>query len=141
MIQYNIMAFFTLKELVDWLGLTVFEIFLHSLGLLVFTLLLVLRLEGVLHATYWQVFSPLFICDGLGAYFCVIVFVRQCRDKEYRLAAMRLLSSLSLLVCSFMCKFLLCQRLAGGEEWSYGEVFAPVFVALQVLMIRACQVH
>ena len=135
------MGFFTLRELVDWLGLTVFEIFLHTFGVLIFSLLLVLHHEQVLQANAWQMFSPLFVCDGLAAYFCIIVFVRQCREKEFRNAITRLLSSLSLLVCFFVCKFLLCEKLEGQGLWSYGAVFAPIFVALQVLMARACQVQ
>ena len=31
--------------------------------------------------SWFLVFSPLFICDGLNAYFCIIVFIRQYLDR------------------------------------------------------------
>ena len=31
--------------------------------------------------SWFLLFSPLFICDGLNAYFCIIVFIRQYLDR------------------------------------------------------------
>ena len=45
----------------------------------VFSVLLVLKIEGYLlpaSVSWFLVFAPLFICDGLNAYFCIIVFIR-----------------------------------------------------------------
>ena len=44
--------------------------------------------------SWFLVFSPLFICDGLNAYFCIIVFIRQYLDREFRNALLRALWSL-----------------------------------------------
>ena len=132
---------FSLKEIVKWLGMTAFEIWLHLATLLVFSVLAVLKYHEVLDSTWWTVFIPLFTCDGLNIYFCTIVFIRMYKEKEYRLAGLRLLSSVMVLVCLFVFKILLCQRLTKEKNFSYSEVFAPVFVALQILMVRACQTH
>ena len=58
---------------------------------------MVLKIEGVLlpSGTSWLlVFSPLFICDGLNAYFCIIVFIRQYLDSQFKNALLRALWSL-----------------------------------------------
>ena len=133
--------FLTLKEIVKWLGVTVFELWLNILAVLVFSLLVTLKLEGVLTSTWWNIFIPLFACDGLNTYFCVIVFIRMYQEREYRAGALRLLSSLVCLTCLFVCQLLFCQKLEGQNTLSYSEVFASVFIALQVLLVRACQVH
>jgi hypothetical protein len=57
--------FLTLDELVKWLGLAVFEFWLHVTFLLVFSFLVVLRLENAVPTYLWNVFIPLFIADGL----------------------------------------------------------------------------
>ena len=41
------MVFFTLQELVKWLGMTVFEFWLMIVSVTVFSLLLVLKIEEV----------------------------------------------------------------------------------------------
>ena len=68
--------FFSLKEVLRWLGLTVFEIFTLFVALVVFSVLVVLKTEGVIAVGWWWVYSPLFVADVLNAYFCVIVYIR-----------------------------------------------------------------
>ena len=68
--------FFQLRELEQWLGLNVVEIWVNLVSLTVFSVLLVLKLEILYHLTWWQVFSPLFISDALNCYFCTIVWIR-----------------------------------------------------------------
>ena len=133
--------FFTLEELVKWLGVTVFEIWLNLATLLVFTVLLTLKLEEALTTSWWNVFVPLFLADGLNAYFCTIVFIRMYREGEIKKAGVRLASSVVCLVCLFVFKLLFCQKLNNPKTLSYSEVFASLFVALQILMVRACQIH
>ena len=66
--------FFQLKELLKWLGLTVFEIWVGLLSFTVFTVLLTLKVEKVFDSlTWWQVFSPLFISDALNSYFFMTI--------------------------------------------------------------------
>jgi len=133
--------FITLKETTKWIGVTVFELWLYVLSLLIFSVLAVFKYEGYLGASWWAVFSPLFICDALNAYFVCIVFIRMYKAKNYRAAGLRLLSSIMLLVCIFVFELLLCQKINGDVNYQYSEVFAPTFVALQFLMVRACQTH
>ena len=133
--------FFTLKEIVKWLGMTTFEIWLNLATLFIFSIMAVLKHEDVFPSSWWNVFVPLFAADGLNAYFCIIVFIRMYKEEKYRAAGVRLLSSVMLLICMFVFKLLLCQKLNKDMDYSYSEVFAPVFVALQVLMVRACQTH
>jgi ribonuclease P/MRP protein subunit RPP20 len=132
--------FFTLEELVKWLGLTVFEIWLHLICLLVFTVLVVLRLENAMPTSWWNVFIPLFIADGLNTYFTVIVFIRLLRTGNRRAACLRLFSTTILITCVFVCQLLLCRKLTDEGVLSYTECIASLFVALQILMIRTCQI-
>ena len=71
-----ISMFFQLRELEQWLGLNVVEIWVNLVSLTVFSVLLVLKLEILYHLTWWQVFSPLFISDALNCYFCTIAWIR-----------------------------------------------------------------
>ena len=84
--------FFQLKELLRWLGLTVFEIWVGLLFFTVFTVLLTFKVENVVDSdtlTWWHVFSPLFISDALNSYFCVIVFIRMYLEGHYKQALIR----------------------------------------------------
>ena len=132
---------FTLKELVRWLGVTVFEIWMNLVAVFVFSIVAILKYESILNTSWWNIFIPLFISDGLNAYFCIIVFIRMHKEQDYRVAGLRLLSSVICLVCISIFKKLLCQKLNAEKPYSYSEVFAPVFIVLQVLMVRACQTH
>lgn len=69
---------FTLREIEQWLGITPFEILVQLVGLLTFTILLPLKLEGLAltNSSWWTVFSPLFVADGFNAYFVTIVLIR-----------------------------------------------------------------
>ncbi|KAI8798618.1 transmembrane protein 203 isoform X1 [Biomphalaria glabrata] len=129
-----------LKEVVQWTRMTAFELFLHLLSILIFSVLLATKLERHLAASWPTVFSPLFICDGLNAYLCLIVFVRQFREYELKQASLRVAGSLLVNGLIFTFKLLLCQKLVTGNL-SCSEVFAPLFVLSTFLMIRACRMH
>ncbi|EOB04877.1 Transmembrane protein 203, partial [Anas platyrhynchos] len=112
------------------LGFATFEIFLHGLALLVFSVLLVLKVDSEASAlSWWVVFVPFFAADGL-------------RDGEKRLAVLRLFWILTILSLKFVFEMLLCQKLVEHtrELW-YGLIMSPVFILLQLLMIRACRVN
>jgi len=135
---------FRQKELLRWLGVSVFEIWVWLLSLTIFSVLLVLKVEKQVLPTetsWFLVFSPLFICDGLNAYFCIIVFIRQYLDREFRNALLRALWSLFVIGLLFVFKFLLCNKLDDKSKLEYSEVMSPVFILLQLVMIRACQLH
>ncbi|KAM9256826.1 transmembrane protein 203 [Cariama cristata] len=134
---------FSLRELVQWLGFATFEIFLHGLALLAFSVLLVLKVDGEASAlSWWVVFVPFFAADGLSTYFTTIVSVRLFQDGEKRLAVLRLFWILTILSLKFVFEMLLCQKLVERtrELW-YGLIMSPVFILLQLLMIRACRVN
>lgn len=79
---------------------------------------------------------------GLSTYFTAIVSVRLFQDGEKRLAVLRLFWVLTLLSLKFVFEMLLCQKLVEQtpELW-YGLIMSPVFILLQLLMIRACRVN
>uniref|UniRef100_A0A452GTK0 Uncharacterized protein n=1 Tax=Gopherus agassizii TaxID=38772 RepID=A0A452GTK0_9SAUR len=135
---------FSLRELVQWLGFATFEIFLHLLALLLFSVLLVLKVDGGGGAglSWWKVFIPFFAADGLSTYFTTIVSVRLFQDGEKRLAVLRLFWILTILSLKFVFEMLLCQKLVEQtrELW-YGLIMSPIFILLQLLMIRACRVN
>lgn len=154
--------FFQLSELLRWLGLTVFEIWIALVCFTAFTILLTLKVEvwnspltyentGSLPigdtseqgstVSWWVVFSPLFISDALNAYFCVIVFIRMYLEGSYKAALIRALWSLFMLALLFIFKYLLCQKLSDDTKLDYSEVMSPIFILLQLVMIRACQLH
>ena len=133
--------FFQLKELVKWFGMTVFEIWLNLVTILIFSVLAVLKYEGVIKANWWYVFIPLFTCDGLCTYFCWIVFIRMYKEKEYRAAALRLVSSMVCITLLFVFKVVFCKKLNDENNLSYSEVFSPVFIVLTMMVIKACQIH
>lgn len=136
---------FTLNEIVLWSGLSVFEIFTNLVSLLIFTILLTLRVEQFVPAstlTWFAVFSPLFIGDLCNAYFCIIVGIRMYLDigQVKRRALHRIVWSGHFLVMIIVFKYLLCLKLSGKTELEYSEVFSPIFILLQLIAVRACQV-
>ena len=65
-------------------------------SLTVFSILLVLKVEDILppNTSWFIVLSPLFASDGINAYFCIIVFIRQYLYQELSNAPLRTLWSL-----------------------------------------------
>lgn len=137
---------FQLRELLRWLGLTVFEIWTALLCFTVFTVLLTLRVENIISEeglSWWNVFLPLFVSDALNAYFCVIVFIRIYLEGAYKPAFIRALWSLFMISLLFVFKYLLCKKLSVGIEskLEFSEVMSPIFILLQLVMIRACKLY
>ncbi|KAG0730485.1 Transmembrane protein 203 [Chionoecetes opilio] len=131
--------FFSLRDLTSWLGVTVLEVFIWLTALLITLVLVVLRLEEVMTSvSWWLVLSPMFIADALNTYFCVIVFIRMYLDGALKQAALRALWSFSVLTLGFTFKFLLCRKLTESSHLEYSAVMSPVFVLLQLILIRAC---
>jgi len=139
---------FALQELVRWLGLTIFEMLVHLVALLVFTIFLSLRLDEIAFASttpgsydIWIVFSPLFIADALCTYFNIIVFIRLYIESHVKEAIARTIWSSALLFVWSLFKVLLCRRLSGLSNLEYSEIMSPIFLVLQLIAIRACQLH
>lgn len=134
---------FSQRELVQWLGFAPFEMFVHLFSLLLFSILLALKVDNFVSSLeWWYVFTPLFAADGISTYFTTIVSIRLFRDSEKRLAVLRLFWILTVLSLKFVFEMLLCQKLVEqAKELWYGLIVSPVFILLQLLVIRACRVN
>ncbi|XP_078475208.1 transmembrane protein 203 isoform X2 [Lampetra planeri] len=114
---------------------------LQLLGALVFSVLLAFKAERLLPLDWWKVFVPVFVADGLTAYFTVIVFIRLYQDGEVRVACMRTLWVATVLSLKFVFEMLLCQKLVQPvTDLSFGLIMSPLFFLLQLLLVRACRV-
>ena len=130
---------FTRKEITIWLGLSIFEIWLHIISILTFTILLAVKLDNPTSMSWWTAFIPLFVCDGCIAYFTSIVCIRLYLNGDRRLSAMRTIWSFCVLVLVFTYKYLLCQRLQEESDLDYAIIHIPIFILQKMLAIRACQ--
>lgn len=134
--------FFTIDELVRWLGLTVFEIWINLISILLFTILLAVKYDPnieVYDNDWWTIFFPLFAGDALNTYFCIIIFIRMLLEMTLKFSFMRISWSTIFLLMTFLFKFLMCKRLLGQVKLDYSEVFAPLYILLQLIAVRACQ--
>ncbi|XP_049817093.1 transmembrane protein 203 isoform X2 [Aethina tumida] len=134
--------FFMLEELVRWLGLTVFEIWINLISLLIFTLLLAFKFDPTIEMAnndWWLIFSPLFAGDALNTYFCIIIFIRSLLEATVKCSLLKMAWSGTFLLMTFLFKFLLCKKLLGRVDLDYSEVFAPLYLLLQLMAVRACQ--
>ncbi|XP_028901736.1 transmembrane protein 203 [Zeugodacus cucurbitae] len=135
---------FKLSELVRWLGLTEFEILVNLCGMLTFTIILAFKISASSSNSvidWFTTFSPLFCIDIFNAYFCVIVGIRMYLDSDNKRKALhRVMWSTYFLVLISIFKYLLCLKLSGQTGLEYSEVFSPIFVLLQLVAIRACQI-
>jgi ribonuclease P/MRP protein subunit RPP20 len=134
--------FFTIDELVRWLGLTVFEIWINLISFLIFTIMLALKYDpdiDLYSNNWWMIFFPLFTGDALNTYFCVIIFIRMLSEMTLRTSLLRVSWSGTFLLMTFLFKFLLCKKLLGQISLDYSEVFAPLYILLQLIAVRACQ--
>ncbi|VDO36812.1 unnamed protein product [Brugia timori] len=135
----------SVSECIRWTGITIFEIWLHAVGLLTFSVLIVMKIEIYSSLTYWHVFTPLFIATALNLYFLFIVLIRaiveekQCKDPILKHA----FSWLRLVMIGIF-EALLCYKVNGDLEdgqvavqSSYGIVFLPVWVLMAALCFQA----
>ena len=129
---------FTLRELTRWLRLTVFEFFLMIVSFFLFSILLALKLDGKISLSWWEVFFPLFACDGLIAYFDIIVFIRLYLASEDEIAFKRIILNGAVILLLFIYKILLCQKLTGGNDLKYPVIHTPLFILAKGLLIRSC---
>jgi len=134
--------FFQLRELEQWLGLNVVEIWVNLVSLTVFSVLLVLKLEILYHLTWWQVFSPLFISDALNCYFCTIAWIRMYLEGADGKISRGVWSYLSIL-CLTSFKYMLCEQLEKPNYYKtrpISVVMSTFFLWMGLLMIRTCRI-
>jgi hypothetical protein len=134
---------FTWKEIIKWFGVTLFEIFMILTSVLLYSILFVIKMDGLLSNSFswWTIHSPLFVCDSLLAYFCAIVFIRQYQEGKYKVALFRAVWSFNQILLLFLSKLLLCFKLEGQKNMTHSEVLSPLFILLILLLIRACRLH
>ena len=129
---------FTLKELEKWLQVTIFEISIACASALVFSLLLALKLENVLDASWWTIFTPVFACDTLIAYFDLIVFIHLYKANERQMAVKRIMINTTIILLLIIYKVLLCQQLEGVKQMRYSTIHSPLFILFFILLVRSC---
>ncbi len=134
---------FTVEELSPWLGLSRFELLVQTLCLLLFTIFLTVRIElnaSEFTATdIWWIFSPLFAANVVNAYFCVIVFIRTCLERTFKVAVLRAIWSGLVIGILMTFEYLVCLKLLSEKNLDTSEVVSPILLLLQVLAVRACQ--
>jgi len=128
------------KKLLDWLGVTMFEIFLFSGFLLISIILLSCKLDGVLQLSWFNVFLPLYINDALAAYFCMIIFIRQYINGYVKQAFYRAIYSFFqlFLVCSL--KVCLMFKL-DGKKIDNSDILLQLGILQAALLTRLCIKH
>lgn len=108
-----------------------------------FSLILAVKLAGHVSeemVDWFKVFAPLFCGDICNCYFSIIVAIRMYLDNDNkRKSLQRLFWSVKVLVLTGVFKYLLCSKLSGTQNLEYSEVFAPIFILLQLIAVRACQ--
>lgn len=132
-------------EIADWIGISIFEILMQLIGLFIFTILLAIRIEAderdEISMNWFVVFSPLYCADMICVYFGIIVsfrlYIRY--DAYYAIGKFMWRMLIFLLVVLF--KVLLCLKLEGTYELYASDVFVPLFLLLQILAVRSCQIR
>lgn len=134
-----------LWEIADWLGISIFEMLMHIIGLFVFTILLAIRLEaderGAVSMDWFVVFSPLYCVDLICAYFGFILAFRLYLVPEVNKSHVfwRFMWRIMFLSLLLMFKLLFCWMMEGTYFLNPSDVFVPLFLLLQILAIRACR--
>ncbi|KAF2350037.1 hypothetical protein FHG87_019208 [Trinorchestia longiramus] len=131
---------FSSNELTLWFGLSLLELLLFLVCGTITSVLVMLRLTGALFSdlSWLAILSPMFMSDSLNAYFCIIVLIRMYLYSMLRPGILRTMWSTGMIALSFIFKFLLCRRLEDPGGLEFSAVLAPIFIMLQMLMIRAC---
>ena len=139
------MILFTLNELCRIIGVAPFELFVSLVSWLTFSILICVKLEGLMALTWAKVFIPLFINNGIHWYFTTIVFVRRLRLGTLRHGVVipRYIASLLSIIMVLTTEILLVKRLEDyaknqGEKTLYLQVFVPFFFWFLLLLIFYC---
>uniref|UniRef100_F1L240 Transmembrane protein 203 n=1 Tax=Ascaris suum TaxID=6253 RepID=F1L240_ASCSU len=137
----------SIVEVIRWTNITIFELWLHCVGTLIFSVLLTVKLELYSGISYWYVFTPLFVASAFNCYFLFIVFVRTIIDeKDCKAPFLKYAFSWLRLVMLGVFEALLCYKINGDLEdgqvavqSSYGVIFLPIWVLMAALCFQACR--
>ncbi|MFH4978833.1 hypothetical protein AB6A40_005542 [Gnathostoma spinigerum] len=134
----------SLSEIIRWTNITVFELWLHSVGLLCASILLTLKIELNTNITYWQVFAPLFIATGFDVYFLFIAVTRSIVDERgYKNSFLKFAFGWLRLIMTGIFEAVLCYKMNGDLEdgqvavqSSYGVIFMPIWIFMAALCFQ-----
>ncbi|KAK6039144.1 hypothetical protein COOONC_23352 [Cooperia oncophora] len=137
----------SLSELIQWTGLTVFELWLHAASLFGCLVMLALKVHQIWTMSYWVVFSPLFIASAFNSYFVFIIFVRSVFEyKDFKGPVLKFGFNVMRLALIALFEVLLCYKVEGDFEHgqvavrsSYGIVFTPIWILSLALCIQTCR--
>ncbi|XP_065182731.1 transmembrane protein 203-like [Sycon ciliatum] len=118
-------AFFL--EPVDWL--------FQLAGFIAFLVLLILVVTDTRQYSWFIVFTPMFIANGLSAYFQTMVYFGLLYDGYTREAHRRIAWITMLLVLLTLFEVLLANHLNGGDT-SIGGALAPMIILFIALLLR-----
>ena len=65
-----------LKEVAVWIGFGPFEVFVHSLGSFILSLLITLKVESAINSSWHTIFIPLYTALLLDAYYNAVLITR-----------------------------------------------------------------
>lgn len=147
-------------EISKWLSITPFEILIHLISILTFSILLTITIDGnfqfmmiqssnnstdIHHdqstkqqIDWFKLFSVLFCADILNTYFCFIMILRM--YINHQTAIHKIFWSLNFILLTGLFKYLIALKLnetTKNLEWM--EVSSPIFVLLQLFALKACQ--
>uniref|UniRef100_F6XY64 Transmembrane protein 203-like n=1 Tax=Ciona intestinalis TaxID=7719 RepID=F6XY64_CIOIN len=132
---------YTNDYVVKLVGFSIFELWIHTSCLVLFTLLLTLKIDGGLPLTWGHTFIPLFLADGLHLYFSLIVCIRTVASGKRKEAYKRVVWAVMCLSLLFLCKMLTYQLLENGVNFKKVTVLAPIFAVWVMLLVRACHIR
>ncbi|CAD6185203.1 unnamed protein product [Caenorhabditis auriculariae] len=137
----------SLRELMTWTGLTIFELWSTFAAVLVSSVLLVIKLQPLYELSYWIVFAPLLLASICNFYFIFIVLIRSVIDyKDYKGPILRFAFNTFRQVMVTLFLILLCYKMEGdlnqnqvAVKSSYGVVFLPIWILMAGLAIQICR--
>lgn len=147
----EVKTYFKMIEISRWLSITPFEILVHLIALLIFTILYTLTHHGKLEfmmlppqadetnrkIDWFKLFSVLFCADILNTYFCFIMILRMYLNHQTSIH--KIFWSLNFILLTGLFKYLIALKLNGMKNLEYMEVASPLFVLLQLFALKACQ--
>ncbi|KAI6198283.1 hypothetical protein M3Y99_01890300 [Aphelenchoides fujianensis] len=131
-----------------WIGITPFEVLLHTTALFVSSVLAVCRWGFAIRVTFWQMFLPLFIASALNFYFVFIILLRSfIEEKQLRRAITQNTLNFVRTLTIGIFEMLLCQKIEGDFERGTGRfgdhlrdhLSLPLWLLMAILGIQACR--
>lgn len=132
----------TFPEICQLLLITPFEAFVTFVSWIVFSILVCLKLEGVINATWEKMFIPLFVNLGVSLYLNVIVLIRRLKtgvSDPCLVSLKKHLASFICIVLVLLTEIFLIQKLDGHDQTTpYTQIFIPLYCYCIFLLIFYC---